>query len=114
VQNYTDTDNRLKNIPLTHINKMLHINKASKTDRLLQLETRRLPLCIHCKHYANKVCTNYTKVNLVNGQEMRVLAFDARNTIELCGPGGSYFAPVKAMTKKTTLISDPPDSLPQD
>ncbi len=90
---------------------MLRINKASKTDMRLHQEVRKLPLCIHCKYYQSRYCTHFCNINLVDGKEQHVLAFDARNTTELCGPGGAYFKPsnMKIKPKPPKQQLHPPD-----
>lgn len=86
---------------------MMYINKANRTDMRMLREVKKVNLCINCKHYHNKVCTNFVKLNLVDGEEEFVLAYEARQKIELCGAGGAYFRHIE----KNPLISHPPDLL---
>ena len=86
--------------------KSMFISKASKTDLRIIKESKKIKLCIHCKYYQNKYCNNFVKINLVDGQEEKVLAHDARYKTELCGPGGAYFRYGK--------FSNPPDLLSEN
>jgi hypothetical protein len=96
---------------------MLRINKASKTDMRLHKEVRKIYLCVDCKYYQDRYCTHFSSINLVDGQEQHILAFDARDTTELCGPGAAYFKPInkqtrsKSITYPQNLQSHPPDLL---
>jgi hypothetical protein len=87
---------------------MLHINKTNRTDVKLYKNSRNIPLCIKCKHYTNNHCKVFIGINLINGQEKQVSAYEARNKHELCGYSGVYYKPVIA------IDSNPPDLLPEN
>lgn len=86
---------------------MLHINKTNRTDVKLY-KNKSIPLCIKCKHYTNNHCKVFIGINLINGQEKQVSAYEARNKHELCGYSGVYYKPVIA------IDSNPPDLLPEN
>lgn len=90
---------------------MLRINKASKTDIRLHKEVRKISLCVDCRYYQNGYCTHFSSISLVDGKEQHILAFDARDTTELCGLGAAYFKPINKQTKNKSTQSHPPDLL---
>lgn len=60
------------------------------------ISTRNIvPICKDCNFYkrSGEVCSKFAYKSLLDGNETKVPAIDARTSYEMCGIGGSHFQP---------------------
>lgn len=69
---------------------MLHINKTPRPNLKQFSPKKTIKLCKTCKHYKQGICHNFVGIDLLDGIEVPVSAFEARNTEELCGKDGHH------------------------
>lgn len=87
-------------IPVQKVFTRLETRSAKK------LSTRKIvPICKECRFYKRNgdTCSKFAYMSLVDGEEIKVPAIDARTSYEMCGIGGSHFQP-KAV--QTGLVDD--------
>jgi hypothetical protein len=82
-------------IPVQKVFTKVELRAVRKT------ETRNIvPICKDCHFYSRNggSCSKFAYMSLVDGNETKVPAIDARTSYEMCGIGGCHFQP-KAVQK---------------
>jgi len=69
---------------------MLHINKTPRPNLKQFTPQNNIKLCKTCKHFKQGICHNFVGIDLLDGIEVPVSAFEARSTDELCGKDGHH------------------------
>ena len=95
---------------------MLHVHKTQSTLLKRYEPGQGIRFCKTCKHYKNGLCNKFIAIDLLDGIQAHVTAYEARSSDELCGKKGIYHEQINNATPSSAELShvfqNPSNDLP--